>query len=74
MKQDTGEIIRLIEKLRCRLESLVISRGTFNDNEVLAASQNLDAAINYYMLICLSQDKNGQLAGQEVVSIEWPCD
>jgi len=62
MGEGLGEYIRLIEKLRSRLEELVICRGTINDSEVLAASQNLDTAINYYLLTCRAQNKN-QAAG-----------
>ncbi|MGE5391859.1 MAG: Spo0E family sporulation regulatory protein-aspartic acid phosphatase [Deltaproteobacteria bacterium] len=63
MKPDMGETLRLIEKLRHRLEVLAVSRGTLNDPEVLAASQKLDIAVSHYLSICRDQDKNGQPSG-----------
>ncbi|HWQ74630.1 MAG TPA: aspartyl-phosphate phosphatase Spo0E family protein [Syntrophomonas sp.] len=42
------EIIRDIEFLRCRLAVLVKARGTLEDPDVLAASQELDAVLNEY--------------------------
>ena len=50
MTEDAEKTINSIEKLRVRLADLVASRGSINDREVLAASQNLDDAINYYLL------------------------
>ena len=47
-EQDLQQLIIAIENLRLKLEELVEIKGTFGDPEVLAASQELDVALNKY--------------------------
>jgi hypothetical protein len=46
--QDIDEIIISIEILRRRLADLVELKGKLDDSEILAASQDLDDALNEY--------------------------
>ncbi len=46
--RDIDEIIRSIEILRRRLADLLDLKGKLDDPEILAASQELDDALNEY--------------------------
>lgn len=46
--QDIDEIVISIEILRRRLADLVELKGKLDDSEILAASQDLDDALNEY--------------------------
>jgi len=52
--REMDEIINAIEILRRRLEYLANTKLGFDDPEVLAASQELDAALNEYFR-CLEE-------------------
>lgn len=47
-EQDVKKLIIAIEGLRLKLEDLVEVKGALSDPEVLAASQELDVALNEY--------------------------
>lgn len=42
------EIINKIEILRSQIKELVQQRGTFNDDDVIKKSQELDSLLNQY--------------------------
>ncbi|RPF43005.1 Spo0E like sporulation regulatory protein [Thermodesulfitimonas autotrophica] len=56
---EIGDLIKTIEELRERLEKLFESRGAV-DQEVMAASQILDAVVNeYYRILKHKAEEKG---------------